>query len=239
MNLVIDVGNSAIKLAVFKKNQILSKSIIKHDALEIGYIELHKQFEIRKTIVCSVTNLNASEEQFLKNQDHILFLDNKTSVPFTNLYATPETLGADRIALISEATFKYPKQAVLVIDAGSCITYDYKNEKDEYLGGAISPGLSMRYKAVHYFTGKLPLLSRDSSHKFIGNTTNSAIHAGIENGIVFEMNGMIDKYLAENEKLTIILTGGDAEYLRHHLKNCIFANSNFLLEGLNDILDYN
>lgn len=239
MNLVIDVGNSAIKLAVFKKNQILSKSIIKHDALEIGYIELHKQFEIRKTIVCSVTNLNASEEQFLKNQNHILFLDNRTKVPFTNLYATPETLGADRIALISEATFKYPKQAVLVIDAGSCITYDYKNEKDEYLGGAISPGLSMRYKAVHYFTGKLPLLSRDSSLNFIGNTTHSAIHAGIENGIIFEMNGMIDKYLAENEKLTIILTGGDAEYLRHRLKNCIFANSNFLLEGLNDILDYN
>jgi len=97
----------------------------------------------------------------------------------------------------------------------------------------------MRYKAVHHFTGKLPLLSRDLSYKLIGNTTKSAIHSGIENGIVFEMNGMIDKYLAENEKLTIILTGGDAEYLRHHLKNCIFANSNFLLEGLNDLLDYN
>lgn len=239
MNLVIDVGNSAVKLAVFQKKQIIYKSIIEHGTLEVAFIELRNQFEIRKTIVCSVTNLGAGEEHFLKTQDFILFLDNHTNVPFVNLYATPETLGADRIALISEATFKYPKQAVLVIDAGSCITYDYKNEKDEYLGGAISPGLSMRYKAVHHFTGKLPLLNRDSSHKLIGNTTNTAIHAGIENGIIFEINGMIDKYLIENEKLTIILTGGDAEYLRHRLKNCIFANSNFLLEGLNDILDYN
>lgn len=239
MNLVIDVGNSSIKLAVFENKQMLFKSVVNHNALESEYIGLKGKFKIHKTIVCSVTNLDGREVEFFKNQNHILFLDAQTRLPFVNLYATPETLGADRIALIGEAAFKYPEQAVLVIDAGSCITYDYKNERNEYLGGAISPGLSMRYKAVHHFTGKLPLLSHGSTHKLIGNTTASAIHSGVENGIIFEINGMIGKYLAENEKLTIILTGGDAEYLRHHLKNCIFANSNFLLEGLNDILDYN
>lgn len=239
MNLVIDVGNSSIKLAVFENKQMLFKSVVNHDALGAGYIEIKSKFKIRKAIVCSVANLDGHEVDFFRNQGHVLFLDAQTKLPFVNRYATPETLGADRIALVGEAAFKYPGQAVLVIDAGSCITYDYKNEKNEYLGGAISPGLSMRYKAVHHFTGKLPLLGRDPAHKLIGNTTATAIHAGVENGIIFEINGVIDKYLAENEKLTIILTGGDAEYLRHHLKNCIFANSNFLLEGLNDILDYN
>lgn len=240
MNLVIDVGNSAIKLAVFENKQIIYKLVVQHDEMESRYLDIARRYNFQKTIIASVTNLNDSQMQFLASRPRLFFLNNKLSVPFLNKYATPETLGSDRIALVSEAVFKYPKQAVLVIDAGSCITYDYKNERDEYLGGAISPGLAMRYKAVHYFTGKLPLLSLDSSfHHLIGNNTVNSIHAGVVNGMILEIDGMIDKYRAENEKLTIILTGGDTEYLRHHLKNCIFANSNFLLEGLNDILDYN
>lgn len=159
--------------------------------------------------------------------------------PYRNTYATTQTLGADRMALASAAFFKYPNTNTLVIDAGSCITYDFLNDYGEYLGGAISPGLRMRYKALNTFTARLPLLEPSEPPELIGNATESSMHIGVVYGLSAEIDGMIDRYKSRYPTLTVILTGGDAQFLSKRLKNTIFALPNFLLEGLNQLLEYN
>ena len=145
----------------------------------------------------------------------------------------------DRIALASAATHLYPNKNMLVIDAGTCITYDFISSEKEYIGGSISPGISLRYKSLHTFTDKLPLLEANNSKLLTGNNTATSIHTGVVNGVLYEIDGFIEAYKNNYENLTVILTGGDAHFLRDTIKNDIFANSNFLLEGLNHILEYN
>ena len=178
--------------------------------------------------------LNEIEKLF-----HLIRLSYKLKLPFKNKYKTPETLGADRIALIGAAMQNYSSNSVLVIDAGTCITFDFVNRKKEYYGGAISPGVEMRYKAINTFTTNLPLLELDYPKKLIGNSTENSIHSGIINGVLSEIEGVIERYKEFDEKLTVVLTGGDTNFLAKRLKNGIFANPNFLLEGLNYILNYN
>ncbi len=127
----------------------------------------------------------------------------------------------------------------MIIDAGTCITYDFVNKNKEYLGGAISLGIEMRYKALHKYTSKLPLLEKNIPSNFIGKTTDENIHSGVNNGVLNEINGVIEQYERENPFLTIVLTGGDTYFLAKQLKSSIFANPNFVLEGLNTILIYN
>ena len=240
MNLVIDVGNTLIKLGVFDSEKLkLKRTCIKKDFLHT-LSEISETFPaIEKCIISSVANL--SEHQLLKLQQHydVLILNHQTKIPFTNLYETPQTLGIDRIALVSAASEQYASKNVLVIDAGTCITYDFLNSRNEYLGGAISPGISLRYKALNTFTEKLPLLEAKNPNLFTGNTTATSIHSGIVNGVLYEIDGYINAYQKKYDILTVILTGGDAHFLRDSIKNDIFANSNFLLEGLNRILEYN
>ncbi|MFT7498501.1 MAG: type III pantothenate kinase, partial [Porticoccaceae bacterium] len=145
----------------------------------------------------------------------------------------------DRIALASASVFKFPNKNVLVIDAGTCITYDFIDKKGVYYGGAIAPGIEMRYKSLYTFTDKLPLLDVTDPKQLTGNSTEESIHSGIVNGILSEIEGMIDRYKEKNKELTVVLTGGDTNFLAKRLKNSIFANPNFLLEGLNNILNYN
>jgi type III pantothenate kinase len=166
-------------------------------------------------------------------------LSYKSKLPFVNLYETPKTLGVDRMGLVSAAIKHYPNKNVLVIDAGTCITYDFVNDKGEYLGGAIAPGLRLRYTALNNLTQNLPLLETTRPKAIIGKTTESSIHSGVVFGAVKEIDGVIEHYRANYQDLTVILTGGDTEFLSNQLKNSIFAHSNFLLEGLNYILDYN
>jgi len=166
-------------------------------------------------------------------------LSHTSKTPFKNSYATPDTLGADRIAVVVAAFYEYPRKNVLVIDAGTCITYDIINDYGEYLGGAISPGLQMRYKAMHNQTDALPLLRPNEILDFVGNTTESSMHSGVINGTVQEVDGVIEQYKQRFKDLTVILTGGDAHFFAKRLKNSIFANSKFLLEGLNYLLEYN
>ena len=134
---------------------------------------------------------------------------------------------------------KFPKKDVLVIDGGSAITYDFLSAENQYIGGSIAPGITMRYKSLHSFTAKLPLLEKTATIAKIGNSTEAAIHSGVIQGVTFEIDGVIHQYKDQYTDLTIILTGGDAHFLRDRLKNDIFANSNFLLEGLNYILELN
>ncbi|MBT0607423.1 type III pantothenate kinase [Aequorivita echinoideorum] len=240
MNLVIDVGNTLVKLAVFD-GKILqqSRKCIKKDFMHT-LSEIADSFpNIEYTLVSSVGKLTDFQMGKLKQRFNALSLNHETKVPFINKYATPQTLGVDRIALISAAADTYPRKNVLVIDAGTCITYDFLNAENEYLGGAISPGINIRYKSLHTFTEKLPLLDASSPKTIIGNSTTASIHSGIINSVVYEMDGFISTYRAAYDDLTVILTGGDAHFLRDSLKNDIFANSNFLLEGLNHILEHN
>jgi type III pantothenate kinase len=240
MNLTIDVGNTLIKLGVFDSGKLkLKKTCIKKDFLHT-LNEISEAFPaIQKCIVSSVANLSEHQLLKLQHQFDALILNHQTKVPFINKYETPQTLGIDRIALVSAAAKEYAGKNVLVIDAGTCITYDFLNSKNEYLGGAISPGISLRYKALHTFTEKLPLLETNNPNLYIGNNTTTSIHSGVVNGVLYEIDGYISIYRKNYDNLTVILTGGDVHFLRDSIKNDIFANSNFLLEGLNHILEYN
>ena len=143
------------------------------------------------------------------------------------------------MVLSAGAVIKYSKQNRLIIDAGTCVTYDFVDENDNYLGGAISPGIRLRYEALHNYTAKLPLLSKEEPINIIGNATNQSIHSGVINGLTHEIDGFINIYSNNYKNFIIILTGGDSDFLAKRLKNTIFANSNFLLESLNQLFQYN
>ena len=183
--------------------------------------------------------LDVNISAFIRINYNFIFLGSDTNVPFENLYKTPQTLGVDRIALMSAASVLYPNRSVLVIDAGTCITYDLLTEENKYFGGAISPGIDMRYKALNQFTANLPLLNKEEKIPVVGDTTKSAMHSGVLNGIILEIDGIIAQQKHKNKKLTVILTGGDTNFLSKKVKSTIFAQPNFLLEGLNSILIHN
>ncbi|WP_296313705.1 type III pantothenate kinase [Winogradskyella sp. UBA3174] len=240
MNLIVDVGNTFVKLAVFKETKLIHKVSFELSEFKKEYKALKKDFpKLNSVIVSSVGHLSKKQIDAIKEDFEVVQLSSKTKQPFINLYETPKTLGADRIALVSASVDQFPKNNVLVIDAGTCITYDFITSKNEYLGGAISPGIRLRYKSLNNLTANLPLLNTSIPKTIIGNSTESSIHSGVINGVVKEIDGVIEEYMAEHQDLTVILTGGDANFLSNQIKNSIFANSNFLLEGLNFILDYN
>jgi type III pantothenate kinase len=239
MNLVIDVGNTRIKVAVFSGMELVHNEIITGDNFLKITLNLIEKYHCENAIISSVGDQNKYEIQEIKSKINILELNSETKVPFKNNYETPKTLGVDRIALVSSAIESFPNKNVLVIDAGTCITYDFINENACYLGGAISPGIKMRYKALNSFTEKLPLLKQTENKKLIGNSTESCIHSGVIFGVINEIDSAINSYKEKNQLLTVVLTGGDVNFLSNKLKNGIFANPNFLLEGLNTILTYN
>lgn len=240
MNLIIDVGNTLLKLAVFDSDVLLHKKSCNKKEFLMTLSEISESYsQINHCIVSSVGDFTKQELSELEALYPTIVLTNQTKVPFSNLYETPKTLGVDRIALVSSAAVAYPERNVLIIDAGSCVTYDFLNNDNEYLGGAISPGLSMRYSALNNFTAKLPHLEADTPETLIGNSTAASIHSGVTQGLLYEIDGFIEDYKTNYTDLTIILTGGDTHFLRDSLKSDIFANSNFLLEGLNFILEHN
>lgn len=240
MNLIIDAGNTAVKLAVFDMKNIVFNQIVASDFLIEKFKDIFELYpKISWAIVSSVSNIDKKEVEVLNTLCKVHVLDYKSKVPFKNLYATPDSLGVDRIALASSAFYYNPNHNSLVIDAGTCITYEFINENGEYLGGAISPGLTMRYEAMHQQTSKLPLLQKNGPLDFIGDSTETSMHSGVVNGTCIEIDGVIEQYLLRFTDLTVILTGGDAQFLSNRLKNTIFADSKFLLDGLNYLLEYN
>jgi type III pantothenate kinase len=239
MILTIDVGNSRIKAAVFEGYSVLECFVFDKDEVEEKIENILKKFQnCTDLVVASVGNVEKQSFLTFENQLNVHFLTHEDVFPFINKYATPKTLGIDRMVLAAGATLQFPKQNRLVIDAGTCITYDFIDEHDHYLGGAISPGLRLRYEALHNFTAKLPLLVLEAPEHYVGNSTAQAIHSGVVNGFVYEIDGFIDEYRRNFSNFIIILTGGDADFLAKRLKNTIFANSNFLLESLNQTFQY-
>lgn len=240
MNLIIDAGNSLLKIAVFDKNKMVHYENGELTQLREQVKTAFDKFPgIKRAIVSSVGSLDKMDLNVLSIFCRVHILDHTYRTPFKNSYATPQTLGVDRIALATAAFYFNPNRNTLVIDAGTCITYDMLNDYGEYLGGAISPGMRMRYKALHDQTSLLPLLEQRDIPDFIGNTTETSIHSGVVNGLTYEIDGVISQYSRRFEHLTVILTGGDSQFLSKRLKNTIFAHSNFLLEGLNYLLEYN
>jgi type III pantothenate kinase len=237
--LIIDAGNTRVKVFVFEEDSILFSVSSDEDSLNKNFEKIFLKYNISKIILSSVGAMREKIALFIIGKAPVLMLSNQTKVPFVNRYKTPKTLGVDRIALMAAAANLFPKKNVLVIDAGTCITYDFLNKDNEYVGGAISLGLQMRYKALHTFTEKLPELNFKAPENLIGSDTDSSIHSGVVNGLVAEIKGVVDAYEQKYSDLTIVLTGGDTIYLSKRLKNGIFANPNFLVEGLNAILKYN
>jgi type III pantothenate kinase len=240
MLLAIDVGNTRIKTAVFEQNTLLKVIIFEKKQLSNQVTLILKKYPVVDTII--VTNVGkVAESDFLafENKAKIYFISKDSKFPFQNLYSTPNTLGIDRMVLAAGAVLHYPNQNRLVIDAGTCVTYDFIDENNNYFGGAISPGIRLRYESLHNYTAKLPLLTKSNPEKIIGNATDEAIHSGVINGLIYEIEGFINSLKEQNANFIIILTGGDAEFLAKRLKNTIFANPNFLLESLNQTFQYN
>ncbi len=240
INLVIDIGNSRTKIALFNQHDLMFNVPLDH--LTTDHVKMLKDEhpQLQKAILSSVKPYSGELKKFLTEQfDQFLELDNSTELPVENLYETPETLGKDRIAAAVGANELFPDQNLLVIDAGTAITYDLVSEKNQFVGGNISPGLEMRFKALNHFTGKLPLLSYNDDFETIGKNTNDAIRAGVQNGIIYEMAQTIDLFNRNYQKLQIIMTGGDANFFDKKLNYSIFVHFNLTLIGLNRILEHN
>ena len=235
MNLVIDIGNTLIKLAIFNGNDLIysaTESEINETVLEA----LYKRYTINNGIVSSVR----SDEEFLLKKHNFLNLTHTTPLPLALNYKTPETLGIDRIAAVVGSGVEYKDKNVLTIDLGTCITYDFLNAKNEYLGGAIAPGFQMRFKALNNYTEKLPLVEFDKENlNLVGNTTESSIISGVYNGMQNEIEGTINNYLSQYDDLKIVVTGGDRNLFDLEPKNRIFADEFLVQKGLNEILNYN
>ena len=239
MILAVDIGNTRIKCAVFENNNILELIVFgAHDLFNSIFEILKKHAEIDAIVVASVGNIDVNAFDFVEHRIKIEWITYEFPFPFKNNYQTPTTLGIDRMILASGAVLQFPSQNRLVIDAGTCLTYDFIDNQDAYLGGAISLGLQMRYQSLRNFTSKLPLLPATYPENYIGSSTAESIHSGVVNGIIYEIEGFLKCYEADYSKFTIILTGGDALFLAKRLKNTIFANSNFLLESLNYTYQY-
>ncbi|MDO6676721.1 type III pantothenate kinase [Tenacibaculum sp. 1B UA] len=239
MCLIIDVGNTRVKVAVFEIDTVKEVFVFEKAKIISELKKITSRFSVSNSIISSVANFTEKEKQKIVELLNPVFLDSNTKVPFKNLYKTPKTLGVDRIALASAAINKFPNKNVLVLDAGTCITYDFITNEGKYLGGAISPGVAMRYKALHTFTSKLPLLEMEEVENFIGVDTKSSIHSGVINGVSNEIDGIIAQYQKKYPDLTVVLTGGDTYFLSKQLKSVIFAHPNFVLEGLHTILIHN
>lgn len=233
MNLVIDIGNTFVKLAVFQDGEIIYTTIEK-DLTENTLAEVYERFNIQYAISSSVS----SNKNVLKKYN-ILSLTHNTALPLQLNYTTPETLGLDRLAAVMGAKVKCGNN-FLVIDMGTCVTFDYVNSNNEYLGGAISPGFTMRFKALNTFTEKLPLVNFDKGKlKLVGDSTENSIISGVYNGLKHEIEGVINEYIQQYSNVKIVVTGGDRNLFDLEPKNRIFADEFLVLKGLNEILNYN
>jgi type III pantothenate kinase len=240
LNLIIDIGNTCVKLALFKRGELHHLEISPEEPLDSVKSMLKRFPEIKYAIVSSVREKATDIQAYLNRQDRLCCLvDENLPIPLENCYETPKTLGYDRLAACVGAYFKNKNTNILVIDAGTAITFDFVNENAEYEGGCISPGLNMRYKALHHFTKKLPLLEVSGDFQPIGKNTNEAITGGVQNGLVFEVDAYINKLKEQHSNLKVVLTGGDASFIKEHIQNEVETNPEILVIGLNTILEFN
>ncbi|MEK6783022.1 MAG: type III pantothenate kinase [Bacteroidota bacterium] len=236
MNLVIDNGNTRIKVASFLGSKLHEKFLFATNEQLKGFLE-NERFE--HGLVSSVSESAEEVLNWITCSGKKLSLSVALPLPITILYVTPETLGVDRMAAACGALEIFQDQNCLVIDAGTCINYEFLDKQANYHGGAISPGIQMRFEAMHKFTARLPLLKEISKTDLVGNSTESCMKSGVINGVLAEVNGIIDQYNQKFPRLRVILCGGDAHFFENNLKPPIFVAPDLVLHGLNRILLHN
>jgi len=243
MNLIIDIGNTQVKIAVFDANNTL---VAHHrnsvDSISNDIQQWLEKYDITHAIISKVgAKIPRLTTLLMSKNIALLQLNSELKLPFHLAYKTPNTIGADRLALAAGAILLKKNHNLLVIDAGTCVTYDFIDANNTYFGGAISPGLPLRYKSLNDYTENLPLLhANENPIALIGNSTESSIQSGVVLGLVAEIEGIIVKYKLKFKDLTVFLTGGEQKLLDSYIKNKIFVNSKFiLLEGMNYILNLN
>ncbi len=236
--LCLDFGNTRLKAAIFNDDVVIEEMVLPDDNNDTIETLLNR-YQPQKSILSSVIDHNAALENILASRTIFHKLSHHTKLNFTAPVGKPETIGADRLALAAAAVHFYPGKNNLVIGLGSCITYNFINQYHQFLGGAISPGMEMRFKSMHDFTAKLPLVEKDWNFPVIGYDTKTNLQSGVIAGITFEIDGCIDFYQNRYDNFNVVLTGGDAGYFARHLKNKIFADLKFLFKGLYAISEVN
>jgi type III pantothenate kinase len=237
VSLCLDFGNTNLKAALFLGDKMTDKIIFTQEEaiFTIGkIIEMHKP---QRAILSSNIAHSNEIDVLLEANTKFILLNSKTRLPFLNAYGSPETLGNDRLALVAALSKLYPKEDSIVISIGTCITYNFLAKNNAFRGGAISPGVELRLKAMHQFTDKLPLVEREGHLSVLGYDTDTSIRSGAINGIAAEIDGMIARFETQYGRINAVLTGGDSPFFESRLKNKIFADTNFLFKGLYAILD--
>ena len=238
ITLCFDFGNTRKKVAVFKDSEMFETIILKDD--EVATLAgLLAKYNPEHTILSSVIIHNPAIETLLTQRSKFHKLSTSTKINFTTPVGKPETIGADRLALIAAAVHFYPDKNNLIIGLGSCITYNFVNQYHAFLGGGISPGMDMRFKAMHDFTALLPLEKETWNFPLIGYDTRTNLQSGVLHGMAAEIDGIIEKYQEKYGNFNVVLTGGNSSYFAGQLKTRIFADHNFLFKGLYAISQLN
>lgn len=236
--IVMDIGNTLTKIGAYRSSEL--NELKTTDGVTVEMLENFRHtYNCSEMIIAAVADIPREIQNYIRQNFRVLILDHHTPIPIQNLYKTPETLGKDRLAVAVAAAELFPGKNCLIIDAGTCITYDFIDRIAQYHGGAISPGIPLRFKALHTFTQKLPLVNHKNFEGLAGSTTEESILSGVLNGAVAEMEGTIQRYERRYQDLQVILTGGDMNFFDKKLKSHIFAIPNLVLKGLNVILDFN
>jgi type III pantothenate kinase len=238
ITLCFDFGNTRLKCGVFK-NGLISEVIVLDDNKKETVERLMERYNPEKTILSSVISHDKEVEEVLNSRSLFHKVSHLTKLPFTTPVNKPETIGADRIALAAGVVYFYSGKNNLVIGMGSCITYNFINKYNQFLGGSISPGMEMRFRSLQTFTAKLPLVQPDWNFPLIGYDTRTNILSGVLSGMCNEIDGIINAYEKKFSNFNAVLTGGDAPYFVHHLKNKIFADPDLIFKGLYAISEYN
>lgn len=238
MNLAIDIGNTRCKIGLFSENRLM-ESLVATDWATGDFLNFCNQSGVRSVILSSVVSADLSLQQALAQNFDFLELTHETPLPFENRYRTPMTLGKDRLAAVAGAHALLPNQHGLVVDGGTCIKYDLITDAGVYLGGNIAPGVQMRSRAMHEFTAKLPEVPIGMPADFIGHSTETALQNGAFRGAILEIEGFVGLFSKQFNPLQVILTGGDAEFIKAQLNlSKVSIEPHLTLYGLNHILNH-
>jgi type III pantothenate kinase len=239
MRLCIDWGNTRVKAAIFQEEKLVKDYNFSEEEALTRLMELVEEHKPEAAILCSVSNHPPELKVLLQEHTQLVVLNSNTSLPIMNAYHSPDSLGADRLALAVAANNLYPQYNNLVISLGTAITYNFLPQNRAFRGGNITPGVELRFRALHEFTDRLPLVTVDGDLVLLGYDTETSIRSGVLMGIAAEIDGMINFYREQYPDLNVVLTGGNAPLFADKLKNRIFADSQLLLKGLNTILRHN
>ncbi|HLY71067.1 MAG TPA: type III pantothenate kinase [Puia sp.] len=233
-----DFGNTRLKCAVFSDGRFIEEILLENDNEQTIHAIVEK-YKPDKSILSSVIDHNPAMEDILQGATHFHKLNHLSKIPVTTPVGKPETIGADRLALVVAAVNIFPGKNNLVVGLGSAITYNFVNKKNEFLGGGISPGMEMRFKALHVFTAKLPLVQPEWNFPLVGYDTKTNILSGVILGMAKEIDGTIDAYREKYSNFNVLLSGGDIHYFADRLKNKIFADPYLIYKGLYAISEFN